>query len=174
MNAIARSNSVLTAMVIASTVLAVAGLAAAGTLHVPGGYSTIQGAIDAAVSGEDQIEVASGWYNEAIDFKGKAVRLYSTGGPGVTTIDATGLMGVYHVVQCVSSEGPDTVLEGFTITGGNANGSTSSDRSGGGMYNLSSSPTVTHCTFTGNRCTWLGGGMCQREGRPYGDELHLH
>ncbi len=166
MNAIAGRNSVLAAIVIASIVLAVAGTAAAETLYVPDDYATIQEAIDAAVSGEDQIEVAPGWYNEAIDFEGKAVWLYSAEGPGVTSIDATGLTGVYHVVQCVSDEGPDTVLEGFTITGGNANGSASSDRSGGGMYNLSSSPTVTNCTFTGNRCTWLGGGMCNERGSP--------
>ena len=36
-------------------------------------------------------------------------------GPG----DGTGF---FHVVQCVSGKGPHTVLDGFTITGGNADG----------------------------------------------------
>ena len=145
---------------VATTVVAVSGRATAATLHVPGSYSTIQGAIDGAVSGQDQIEVAPGSYNEAINFKGKAVRLYSSGGRGVTTIDATGLVGVYHVVQCVSGEGPDTVLEGFTISGGRNSVSCLKveDRYGAGMRNISSSPTVTNCVFTGNSA-FVGGGM---------------
>jgi parallel beta-helix repeat protein len=108
-------------------------------------YIAIQPAIDDANDG-DEIQVAPGTYNEAIDFKGKAVRLYS-GGPDVTIIDGT---GNYHVVQCVSGEDANTVLEGFTITGGNANGTDPNDRRGGGMFNFSSSPMVTNCTFTGN------------------------
>ncbi|MHC4498688.1 MAG: hypothetical protein ACYS21_06180, partial [Planctomycetota bacterium] len=44
----------------------------------PGG--SIQAAIDDANNG-DEIEVAPGTYNEAINFLGKKVRLYSSGGP---------------------------------------------------------------------------------------------
>ncbi|MBN2272273.1 MAG: hypothetical protein JXN61_16805 [Sedimentisphaerales bacterium] len=128
-------------------------------LHVPAEYATIQAAINAAYNG-DQIEVATGIYYEAINFNGKAVKLYSGGGPEVTTIDGT---GHFHVVQCVSGEGPDTVLEGFTITGGNANG-TGSDTYGGGMYNYSSSPTVTNCIFQANRAADRGGGMYNTNG----------
>jgi hypothetical protein len=117
-------------------------------------YETIQPAIDEANDG-DQIKVAAGTYYGAVNFKGKAVRLYSSGGPDVTTIDAN---GAYHVVRCISGEGPDTILEGFTITGGNANG-TSPDNRGGGMYCESSSPTVTGCTFSGNSAA-DGGGVC--------------
>ena len=51
----------------------------------------------------------------------------------------------------MSIEGPDTVLDGFTITGGVV-------MEGGGMINLNSSPTVANCTFTGNIATGLGGG----------------
>jgi len=116
-------------------------------------YETIQAAINAAANG-DEIEVAPGTYNEAINFKGKTIRLYSSGGPEVTTIDGT---GAYHVVQCVSGEGANTILEGFTITGGNANGA-GNDRYGGGMFNNVSSPTVLNCVFTGNAAT-AGGGM---------------
>ena len=128
--------------------------AAVADIHyvIPG--ESIQAAIYAADPG-DEIEVAPGTYTEAIDFDGKAVRLYSSGGPDVTTIDGT---GYYHVVQCTNSECPDTVLEGFTIIGGNANG-VHPDERGGGMYNYNSSPTVTNCTFTGNTANDEGGGM---------------
>ncbi len=118
-------------------------------------YASIQTAIANARNG-DEIEVAPGTYYEAIDFIGKAIRLYSSGGPDVTTIDGT---GNYHVVQCASYEGADTVIEGFTITGGNAHGVSGLDTCGGGMLNERSSPTIIDCNFTGNRANANGGGM---------------
>ena len=121
-------------------------------------YETIQEAIDDA-NDDDEIEAAPGAYNEAIDFKGKAVRLYSSGGPEVTIIDANGISGAYHVVKCISGEDANTVLEGFTITGGYANGPSDSDQRGGGMHNYYSSPTVTNCIFSGNSAAFKGGGM---------------
>ena len=76
--------------------------AAAGeTLYIPSVYySTIQAAIDAANDG-DEIEVAPGTYNEAINFNGKAVKLYSSGGPAGTTIDGG---GAGSVVICESRD----------------------------------------------------------------------
>ncbi|MHC4646359.1 MAG: right-handed parallel beta-helix repeat-containing protein, partial [Planctomycetota bacterium] len=117
-------------------------------------YDRIQTAIDDANNG-NEIEVAPGMYYEALNFNGKAVRLYSSSGPEVTTIDGS---GHYHVVQCVTGEDANTSLEGFTITGGWADGPDPNDR-GGGMYNLNSSPTVTNCNFTGNSATAHGGGI---------------
>ena len=65
----------------------------------------------------------------------------------------------YHVV---TGSGTDAtaMLDGFTITGGNAEGPLSDNR-GGGMYNDKSSPTLTNCTFSGNSAggDWGGGGM---------------
>ncbi|MHC4072220.1 MAG: right-handed parallel beta-helix repeat-containing protein [Planctomycetota bacterium] len=119
-------------------------------------YETIQSAIDDANHG-DVIAVVAGTYNEAINFNGKAVRLYSSSGRDVTTIDANGIAGAYHVVQCVSGEDVNTILEGFTITGGNANGTTEWSNKGGGMFNHYSSPTVTNCLFTKNSADWGGG-----------------
>ncbi|MHC4640371.1 MAG: choice-of-anchor Q domain-containing protein, partial [Planctomycetota bacterium] len=58
----------------------------------------------------------------------------------------------YHVVTGTGTD-ETAVLEGFTITGGNANGPHEPYRfeRGGGMYcNLYSSPTVINCTFSGN------------------------
>ncbi len=107
-------------------------------------YCSIQTAIDNAVD-TDEIVVAPGTYFETITFLGKAITLRSSNGPDVTTIDAqqTG-----RVVTCTSGEGPDTILEGFTITGGMFSG---------GMRNEGSSPTVTNCAFNGNTGS-LGAG----------------
>jgi hypothetical protein len=123
-------------------------------------YCSIQTAIDNGVD-TDEIVVSPGTYFETINFVGKAVTLRSSDGPAVTTIDGGG--GI-HVVQCVSGEGPGTVLDGFTITGGDASGS-GSDSRGGGMYNHSSSPAVTNCTFIGNVAV-RGGGMGTWLGSP--------
>ncbi|MCZ6445430.1 MAG: right-handed parallel beta-helix repeat-containing protein, partial [Planctomycetota bacterium] len=48
--------------------------------------------------------------------------------------------------------------EGFTITGGTGTHLGGGDFVGGGMYNVSSSPTVTNCTFSGNTAFGGGGG----------------
>ena len=124
-------------------------------------YCSIQTAIDNAVD-TDEVVVAPGTYFETIDFLGKAIWLHSSDGAEVTTIDGTGF---FHVVQCVTGEGPDTVLDGFTITGGNADGTPGSDRNGGGMLNEGSSPTVTNCTFTANSAD-AGGGMANEFSSP--------
>ena len=128
---------------------ALASVAPAATINVPADYSAIQDAINAA-NPNDEIIVAPGTYIETIDFNGKAVTLRSSGGAEVTTIDANGIIN--SMVKCINGEGPDTVLEGFTIAGGIAT-------LGGGMRNEGSSPTVTNCTFTGNIATDRGGGM---------------
>jgi len=65
----------------------------------------------------------------------------------------------------VNGSGTDTtaIIDGFTITGGNAD-VTSGDafnpnRSGGGMFNNAGSPTVSNCTFSGNTANQRGGGI---------------
>jgi hypothetical protein len=110
-------------------------------------YCSIQWAIDNAFSG-DQVVVAPGTYWENINFDGKAIWLYSSDGPEVTIIDAQE-MG--RVVVCQNGEGPDTVVDGFSIQGG-------SGPYGGGMYNEGSDPTVLDCIFRANAADW-GGGM---------------
>ena len=145
--------------------------AQADTIYVdadcPGGdgseqnpYCSIQTAIDNAVD-TDEIVVAPGTYFETINFLGKAVTLRSSDGADVTIIDGTGF---FHVVQCVSGEGPDTVLHGFRITGGNANGSFP-DNFGGGMFIDNGSPTVANCWFIGNTASG-GGGMANEVSSP--------
>jgi hypothetical protein len=50
------------------------------------------------------------------------------------------------------------ILDGFTITAGNAIGFSDLPNWGGGMYNESSSPTITNCTFSGNSAGGMNGG----------------
>jgi hypothetical protein len=146
---------VLTAMILA------AAPASAATINLTPGDS-IQTAIDSA-SGGDEIVLAAGTYMESIDFLGKAITVRgASGDPADTIIDGN---GAFHVVQCVNGEGAGTVLEGVTITGGNANGVFPDDR-GGGMYNSGSSPTVTSCIFNGNLADDYGGGMCNISSSP--------
>jgi hypothetical protein len=131
-------------------------------------YCAIQTAIDAAIKG-DEILVAPGTYAEIIDFDGKAVTLRSSAGPAVTTIDATTVAeppAGKPVVRCDSGETPDTILDGFTITGGT--GDTSLGTRGGGIFikqaspTNRSNPTITNCILSGNSATFGGGIFCNR------------
>ncbi len=63
----------------------------------------------------------------------------------------------YHVVTSIGTD-PNTILDGFIITGGNADGSLPNER-GGGMY-IDGSPTVRNCVFSENRANAFGGGIC--------------
>jgi len=70
----------------------------------------------------------------------------------------------YHVVTSRETE-PNAVLDGFTITGGNANGAVANENFGGGIYNYGS-PTVNDCTFSANSANNNGGGMFNILGSP--------
>ena len=65
----------------------------------------------------------------------------------------------YHVFyhRDITNLDSTAILDGFTITRGNADGYWPHNR-GGGMYNYELSPAVSHCTFKDNRAEW-GGGM---------------
>jgi len=68
----------------------------------------------------------------------------------------------YHVLTNDNNNLDETaILDGFTITGGNADGSSLDDRLGGGMYNRNSSPTINGCRFENNSATF-GGGILNR------------
>jgi hypothetical protein len=69
---------------------------------------------------------------------------------------------VYHVVT--GADG--AILDGFTITGGNANRSGEIITGfGGGIYNISGSPALANLTISGNIAT-EGGGMFNNSGNP--------
>ena len=67
----------------------------------------------------------------------------------------------YHVFYHPADLNLDNtaILDGVTITGGNADTSSFPHNSGGGMYNVISSPTVTNVVFRENTANYSGGGM---------------
>ena len=67
----------------------------------------------------------------------------------------------YHVVTGSGTD-PNAVLDGLTITAGNANALDYPDKDGGGIINIDGSPTVSNCMFTGNSANY-GGGMYNRD-----------
>jgi len=71
----------------------------------------------------------------------------------------------FHVVFSEGADG-SAVLDGFTITGGAANGRQPMERSGGGMLNVQSSPAISNCVFSGNTALEMGGGMIIGAGSP--------
>ena len=114
-------------------------------------YFRIQAAIDEANNG-NVIEASSGTYSEYIDFLGRAVTVKSAepiNWEGITStiIDSTNYSGA-DVVTFDNSEDADSVLSGFTITGGEQ-----------GIYCRDSSPTITNCLITDNSGGY-GGMYC--------------
>lgn len=147
-------------------------------------YKSLQVALTAATSGY-QIWVAKGTYKPAggIDrsktFSLKnGVAIYGgfAGGetllsqrkPAVNVTILSGEIGSagtsdnsYHVVSG-SSIGSTAVLDGFTVTGGNADGP---EPYGGGMYDSSfASPTLKNLTFVSNATSFYGGGLYNGNG----------
>ena len=131
----------------------------------PADFTSIQAGIDATDNGvADEVVVSPGTYFEGINFNGKRLILRSlSGDPSDTIIDGT---GQFHVVQCVSGEESNTVLSGFTITGGNANGTGDNSRGGGMLNENGSDPTVINCVFVSNMAQTTGGGMCNDGSSP--------
>jgi predicted outer membrane repeat protein len=121
----------------------------AGCAAPLGPKRTVQAAIDAATDG-DTIFVLPGQYDGQVDFDGKEVHLLAPGGPGLTILDG---QGTQAVVLCNSGEGPDAVLEGFTVRNGH------NDASGGGMLNALSTPTIIGCVFRDNFAREHGGAI---------------
>jgi hypothetical protein len=86
----------------------------------------------------------------------------------------------YHVVLSPANNST-AILDGFSISDGNANGASSavisfnggaisaSSDNGAGLYCLTgASPTITNCTFSNNNASYNGGGLFQ-----YGSSANL-
>ena len=133
--------------------------------RVPGDFARIDTALDALQDG-DTLIVGPGEHllDRSLDFRGKAVRVVSQWGAQRTVLRMRNDSGSIVVFQ--SGEGPDSRLEGFTLTGGTG---TEVDglRRGGGIWIASSSPTIVDNRIERCRASdGVGGGICCDGGQP--------
>jgi len=136
-------------------------------IYVPDHYSTIQGAINAASSG-DTVVVRPGTYTENISFLGKTITLKSELGPDVTVIDG----GQKETVVLFNNhETRHSVLEGFTITNGCGSYRAAANvYYGGGIRCHYASPTIRYNIIKYNSVlgaySGLGGGIYVHDSSP--------
>jgi hypothetical protein len=128
-------------------------------LCVPLQYPTIQSAINASSNG-DTIVVLDGTYtgagNRDINFNGREITLKSVNGPESCIINCGGSsLHPHRGFSFESDEDSNSVLDGFTITGGYVCGP------GAGIYCVNSSPTINNCIISGNYTdAYLGENAC--------------
>ena len=128
-------------------------LADGAEIRVPDPGDSIQAAIELAVDG-DSVTVGPGTYLENLDFLGKAITLISDfpDEPCRTIIDGSGAAPDdpnKSVVLFIHQEGPDSVVDGFTIRGGT--GMEFGPFSwGGGMFFYGAGPTIQNCIIRDN------------------------
>ena len=123
-------------------------------------FDAIQEGIDAAVHG-DTVLVSPGTYtgagNRDLDFGGKAITVRSENGPEGCVIDCEDCGRGFRFS---SGEGPDSIIEGLTVTNGyDYYDGTTRDCGGGICCEGSSSPTITNCTIS-RSSAGVGGGIC--------------
>ncbi len=146
-------------------------------VDVPGDFSTIEEGITAVSDGE-VVLVDIGTYYENIDFMGKAITIASkfildcdTNYINNTIIDGSlpKDMAKSSVVYFVSGEDTNSVLKGFTVTGGSGTESAWGDGSisGGGIFCAGSGPKIEHNKIINNHC--IGSGFAVGGGGIYAD-----
>ncbi len=118
------------------------------TLRVPQDFSTLQGAINAANSG-DTVSVGPGTYFENLTLDTKEITLISTAGPATTTLDGSHLGPVLKITNTSSMA---TVVSGFTIQNGSPLGSSAGGTSVGpaGVLMANAGAQITQSSFQKN------------------------
>ncbi|MCY7350129.1 MAG: hypothetical protein LH606_05620, partial [Cytophagaceae bacterium] len=156
---------------------------AKGTYYPDEGPGQTNNARTSSFSMKNGVAIYGGFAgNEAANFD-LSLRNFSTnptilsgdidGVPDVVTgsgssLSITGNAGnAIHVIFNQSGLTNSAILDGFTVSGGNANGTSPNNR-GGGMLNDGSgtgnfcSPTLRNCIFLHNNASFAGGGVYNR------------
>ena len=135
-------------------------LLTAETLLVPSEYPSIQSAISAAQDG-DTVLVSPGQYCGGFSFQGKNIVLRSSGSANNTFIESP--FSSFHCVSITGGEDSSAVLEGFSITNMNFDGTSHEGRDpvdyGGGIYITNSSPTIRNNVIVNCWVVGCGGGV---------------
>lgn len=85
----------------------------------------------------------------------------------VTTLTAATGASISIVTGGEDATSADTVLDGFTITGGTGTYADGSDYVGGGMFLDASSPAIINCEFSNNNVPTAGGALYMQFSAPY-------
>jgi hypothetical protein len=126
-----------------------------GTLPHP--FDSIQEAIQAALPGAT-VHVAKGYYPETLDLLGKSIHLIGSdpNHPEKLLYPVIDGIGSGPVLRFVSGEDPNCIIEGFTITGGQALHAAAIDC-------WASDPTLKNCLIVGHQASDPNGAIiyCQ-------------
>jgi hypothetical protein len=104
-------------------------------------FSSIQNAINEARDGHEVL-VSEGTYNENINFLGKKILV-----KGISGANTTNILGKEGAVVLFNHyETRDSILDGFTISGGNVDGVTD-----GGIFATECKPIIKNCIIENNK-----------------------
>lgn len=128
--------------------------APARTIQVPGDYPTLQIAVTAALPG-DVVSLGRGRHQDVFMQLQDGITIRGDlENPEQVIVDA-GQAGYVFLAESVNN----IRIEGLTITGGHANGSSSYSASGGGIFVSRSNVTLERVIFQSNRAESSGGGV---------------
>ncbi|WP_234571835.1 T9SS type A sorting domain-containing protein [Rhodohalobacter sp. 614A] len=114
-------------------------------------------------SSQNGLEIYGGFPTGGDSFNNRDWENYETILSGEIQDDNDSSNNSYHVIETIDIS-TGVIVDGFTITQGNANSSSTFDRYGGGWFNQAttgntSSPTIRNTVFIENQANYGGGGM---------------